>query len=240
MASKDPLNRDPNTVRNPGGQTGVARPYAGDRASKQQITGNQVGHANFGFKGYAPGAGRQDPRDPASQEVAKNRIAARGAPGGGGTESGGGILENWFNARATGTDPASEYAMKRGMNAIDDRMSAGGSFNSGVRGQQISDYAANVEAQRMGQLDALAGGASGEHLGRLNMMFNQGMGLASGQAGLSSQYDLGAAGNMDAANRAQQQMFLNKAGVDSQYAQGRLNTLAGAYSAYQSGKGSGS
>lgn len=157
-------------------------------------------------------------------------------PAGGGSESGAGILENWFNARASGTDPAYEYAMDRGMDSIDDRMAAGGSFNSGARGRQISDFAANMGAQRLGQLDALAGGASGEHLGRLNMMFNQGLGVAGGQAGLASQYDLGAAGNMDAANRAQGQMFLDKAGVDSQFAQGRLNSLINAYSAYQSGK----
>jgi hypothetical protein len=79
-----------------------------------------------------------------------------------GSQSGPGILESWFNQRANGTDPAYEYAMQRGGDAIDTRMAAGGSFNSGARGQQQSDFAANMAAQRMGQLDALAGGASGE------------------------------------------------------------------------------
>ncbi len=183
--------------------------------------GGTVAPAPDPGKGYRPDLAPQPP--------------AQNTPG---TESGGGILENWFNARASGSDPAYEYAMKRGGDEIDNRMSAGGSFNSGARGQALTDFAANMGAKRLGQLDTLAAGASGEHLGRLGMMFNQGLGIAGGKAGLSTAYDLGAAGNMDAANRAQQQMFLNKAGVDSQFAQGRLNSLINAYAAYESGGGS--
>ncbi len=152
-----------------------------------------------------------------------------------GSQSGPGILESWFNQRATGADPAYQYAMNRGMDAVDNRMAAGGAFNSGARGQQLSDFAANMGAQRSAQIDSLAAGASGEHLGRLGLMFNQGMGLANGESGLATAYDLGAAGNMQAANQAQQQMNLNKAGVDSQFAQGRLNTAINAYTAYNSG-----
>lgn len=152
-----------------------------------------------------------------------------------GSQSGPGILESWFNQRAAGTDPAYDYSMKRGMEALGNRSAAAGNFNSGAARQQESDFAANMAAQRMGQLDALAGGASGEHLGRLGLMFQQGLGIAGGQAGQASAYDLGAAGNMAAANQAQQQMFLNKAGVDQQAAQAGINNLLGIYAAYQSG-----
>ena len=156
-----------------------------------------------------------------------------------GTESGPGILESWFNQRANGTDPAYEYAMNRGGDAIDTRMAAGGSFNSGARGQQLSDFAANMAAQRMGQLDTLAGGASGEHMGRLGMMFNQGLGIANGLSGAGTAYDLGAAGNMSAAAQAQQQMALNKAGVDAKANAGLANTVLNAYAISQSGRGGG-
>lgn len=153
-----------------------------------------------------------------------------------GSASGPGILENWFNQRAAGTDPAFEYGMKRGNEALDNNFAAAGSFNSGAAAQGKSDLYANLVSQRMGQLDALAGGASAEHQGRLNAMFGQGLGLAQGQSGLASAYDLGAAGNMEAANQAQQQMQLNKAGVDQQAAQSHLNSLIQGYAAYQSGK----
>lgn len=157
------------------------------------------------------------------------------APGSGaepamGTESGPGILENWFNRRASGTDPAYEYTMGRGMDAIDNRMAAGGSFNSGARGQQLSDFGANMGAQRMSSLDSLAGGASGEHQGRLNSMFQQMLGLSSGQAGLAGAYDISAANNMSASDQAILQMMLNKAGVDSKADQGFLNNLFSAVS----------
>jgi hypothetical protein len=144
-----------------------------------------------------------------------------------GSQSGPGILENWFNQRAAGTDPAYEYSMKRAGEDIDRRNAATGSFGGGAHAQQLSDMYANMEARRMGQLDNLAGGASGEHLGRLGLMFNQGLGLAGGQSGLASAYDLGAAGNMDAATRAQMQLNLNKYGVDAAGNQSAINTVTG-------------
>lgn len=156
-----------------------------------------------------------------------------------GSQSGPGILEQWFNERANGTDPGYQYAMNRGMNDIDSRMAAGGSYNSGARGQQLSDFAANMGAQRESQLDALAGGASGEHLGRLGMMFGEGQAIAGGQAGQASAYDLGAAGNMAAANNAQTQMNLNKAGIDSQANQAFYNNILAAYGLSRSGGGGG-
>lgn len=146
-----------------------------------------------------------------------------------GSQSGPGILESWFNQRATGTDPAFEYASKRGMETLGNRYSAAGAFNSGAARQGESDFMANLVAQRMGQLDSLAGGASGEHMGRLGMMFGQGLGIAGGEAGLSSAYDLGAAGNMAAANEAQRGMALQKAGVDSQANQALVNNAMNIY-----------
>lgn len=146
-----------------------------------------------------------------------------------GSQSGPGILESWFNQRASGTDPAFNYAAERGMETLGNRSAAAGNFNSGAARQQESDFYANLVAQRMGQLDQLAAGASGEHIGRLGLMFNQGLGLAGGQAGQASAYDLGAAGNMAAANQAQQQMFLNKAGIDSQGNQAAFGNIASLY-----------
>lgn len=147
------------------------------------------------------------------------------APPTGGSESGAGILENWFGQRASGTDPAYEYSMKRGMDSIDNRMAAGGSFNSGARGMQLSDFAANMGAQRVGQLDQLATGASAEHRGRLNDMFAQMMGLAGGQSGINSAYDLAAGGAMSQALAAALGFGTNKAGVDSQSQQTGLNNI---------------
>lgn len=144
-----------------------------------------------------------------------------------GTESGPGILESWFKQRAEGTDPAFEYASKRGMQELGTRSAAAGGFNSGAARQQESDFMANLTAQRMGQLDALAGGASGEHQGRLDSMFRTGLGLAGGQAGTSGAYDLGAANALNTANQAILAMYLNKAGVDSQSNQQGLNNLFG-------------
>jgi hypothetical protein len=145
-----------------------------------------------------------------------------------GTQSGPGILEQWFNQRANGTDPGYEYAMGRGMDAIDNRMAAGGSYNSGARGQQLSDFASNMGAQREGQLDALAGGASGEHQGRINSLFSQMLGLAGGQAGTMGQYDLASANSNNALMNAIVQMMGAKAGVDSKANQGLINTGLGA------------
>lgn len=146
-----------------------------------------------------------------------------------GSQSGPGILEQWFNQRATGSDPAFNYGVQRGMRDLGDRYAAAGAFNSGAARQGESDLYANLLSQRMGQLDSLAAGASGEHLGRLGLMFNQGLGLAGGQSGLASAYDLGAAGNMQAATQAQQQMALNKAGVDQLGNQSAINLFSSIY-----------
>jgi hypothetical protein len=142
-----------------------------------------------------------------------------------GSQSGPGILENWFNQRANGTDPAYEYATKRGMEQLGTASAARGGFNSGAARQQESDFMANMGAQRTGQLDALAGGASGEHQNRLNSMFNQGQALAGGQSGINSAYDLAAGKSMSDALSALLGFTTNKAGVDSKSNQQGLSNL---------------
>ncbi len=153
-----------------------------------------------------------------------------------GTQSGPGILESWFNQRANGTDPAYEYGMKRGGDEIDNRMAAAGSFNSGARNQQLSDFAANSNAQRMGQLDALAGGASGEHQNRLNSMFSQGNALAGGESGINSAYDLAAGKTQSDALSALLGYQTEKAGIDSKANQGLINNGFGLFSSIYGGK----
>lgn len=155
--------------------------------------------------------------------------AVPGGPSPTGSQSGPGILEQWFNLRSQGGDPAFDYGLMRGNQQIENQYGAAGAFNSGAARQAEGDLYANLLSQRMGQLDQLAAGASGEHLGRLGLQFQQGLGLAGGQAGLASAYDLGAAGNMQAATQAQQQMGLNRAGVDQQGNQSAINLFSSIY-----------
>lgn len=225
------------TAVGPGG--GTARSYNRhtEGTARGQVDPNRssraVGYKTYSGTGPLQGAavpGTGFPNQGAKEAAQEQQIAPMG------TQSGPGILESWFNQRATGTDPAFEYAMNRGMEGLGNRYAASGAFNSGAARQQESDLMANLISQRMGQLDALAGGASGEHQGRLNAMFSQGLGLAQGQSGLSSAYDLGAAGNMDAANRAQTQMNLLKTGVDAQGNQGAINNIMAFWGMGQGGK----
>lgn len=148
-----------------------------------------------------------------------------GKPPAYGSESGPGILENWFNQRATGTDLASQYATKRGLDALGDRYAAAGNYNSGAARQGEGDLLANIEAQRAGQLDALAGGASGEHQNRLNSMFGTGSSIAAGRSGINSAYDLAAAKAQSDALSAALGFGINKAGVDSKANQAGLSNI---------------
>jgi len=181
-----------------------------------------------------PQAAPYDPAASASAAAAAG-AAARDAAGMGsmpapptaGTESGPGILEDWFNQRAKGIDSAYEYATNRGMQKLGTASAARGGFNSGAARQQESDFMANMGAQRMGQLDSLAAGASGEHQGRLNSMFGQGLGLAGGQSGINSSYDLAAGKAMSDALSALLGFTTNKAGVDSKSNQQGLGNILG-------------
>lgn len=119
-----------------------------------------------------------------------------------GTNSGPGIMQQWFNERATGTDPGWEYATKRGLTALDNEAAARGGYNSGAAEQGDRDFMANALSQREGQLDTLAGGASNEYDRNLATMLGMGMGLAGGQAGLGGTYDVAGANAMSGANNA--------------------------------------
>lgn len=197
---------------------GGAWNYGKDWSQASAKPVSQAGKEATGAAGAAP--------MPASASITNPDLGLDGAPAQG-TESGPGILESWFNQRAAGSDPGYEYATSRGMKDLNNAYAARGMFNSGAAMQGTSDYLANSGAQRMAQLDSLAGGASGEHQGRLNSMFGQGQALAGGQSGLAGQYDLGAANAMSTADQAQLMMALQKAGVDQKAAQGFINNLLG-------------
>jgi len=142
-----------------------------------------------------------------------------------GTESGPGILEQWFNQRANGTDPGWEYGMGRATAELNRQSAARGGFNSSASMRSLSDLYSGAVSQRESQLDALAGGASGEHQGRLNSMFNEALGLANGQAGTGSGYDINTGNNMSQMDIAQIQLALDKAGVDQKTRQAILGTI---------------
>jgi hypothetical protein len=156
-----------------------------------------------------------------------------------GSESGNSYLEDRYLQRLYGTDPAFNYAQQRGMQALGNQYSAAGMANSGAARQGESDFMANLIAQSQGQLDTLAAGATGARQRKLEDMFSQGLGIAGGQAGAGTAYDLGAAGNMSAAAQAQQQMNLQKAGVDAKANQGLINNAMSLYGLYQQGQGGG-
>lgn len=119
-----------------------------------------------------------------------------------GTNSGPGIMQQWFNERATGTDPGWEYGNKVGLTALDNAAAARGGYNSGAAEANDSNFMANSLAQREGQLDALAGGASAENTAETGQMVGLGMGLAGGEAGLGGAYDVAGANAMSGANNA--------------------------------------
>ena len=160
-----------------------------------------------------------------------NPASATGAGGSAptyGTQSGPGILQQWFDERANGTDPGYEYATGRGLTALNNQYAARGGFDSGASEQGDSDYLANMGSQRESQLDQLAGGASNENANQVSQMMGLGMGLGGGEAGLAGAYDLGAGGAMTNANNtglqlsgeaamipylARQQMMQNATGL---------------------------
>lgn len=145
----------------------------------------------------------------------------------GGSQSGPGIMEQWFNQRASGTDPGWEYGMGRATDSINKQFAARGGYNSSGAMQSLGDMYANAQSQREGQLDTLAGGASSEHRGRQNDMFSQGMGLAQGQAGTAGAYDQ-AQGSAQSQQLANQLMLqLTKSGVDQATAQAQVNAILG-------------
>lgn len=144
-----------------------------------------------------------------------------------GSESGPGLLDQWFNERATGTDPGYEYETNRGLKALDNEYAARGGYNSGAATQADSDYLANMGAKREGQLDSLASGASGERQNSLSTMLGFGTGITSGMAGLTGNYDLGAANALNTGNAAALQLGTNAATAPYLANQGMMQNLTG-------------
>jgi hypothetical protein len=225
----------------PGGKTGTATGGAPAPAPGNNVPWTGVAG---GINGGARGPNAPTPTIASTPGGFKAGIARTGGAGAGngaqggtpapagtgdpyGYASGPTYLENRYLSRLFGTDPAYEYALKRGGNEIDDRMAAGGSYNSGARGQQLSDFAANAMAQSEGQLDSLAAGATGARQSSLNSMFGTGGSLASGQSGINSAYDLAAGGAMSNALSALLGYTTSKAGVDSKSNQQGWNNVIG-------------
>lgn len=117
-----------------------------------------------------------------------------------GTQSGPGILQQWFDQRAGGTDPGWEYGLGRAQTALNNQYASRGAFDSGAALQGQGDMLSNALSQREGQLDQLAHGASAENANQVSQMLGFGNSLAGGESGLAGQYDLGAGGAMTSAN----------------------------------------
>lgn len=196
-------------------------------------TGNQQGAAAAGAAAGATAAGNNQVNNPAvnpnlpNSTVPGSAAMLAKAPPTYGTQSGPGVLDQWFNERASGTDPAYEYETKRGLTSLDNAAAARGGYNGGASMQQDSDYLANMGAQREGQLDSLATGASGENQANLNSMLGLGMGLAGGEGSMGTAYDVGGANAMSAANTTG--LGLGAQGVGLQYGanQNLINNGAG-------------
>lgn len=203
------------------GQTAATNP---EWIGAAQVNGSSPYQSNYGAAGasitpqnpkpvvsYAPKpAAAPAPVAPAAPPP--NTPAPVASPWG--SQSGPGLLEQWFSQRANGTDPGWEYAMGRGTAMLNRASAARGGFNSSAAFQGLSNLYANMGSQREAQLDELAGGASAEHQNRLNSMFNQGIGIAGGQVGAAQPYGM-AAGGADAQAAAEAyQASLIQAGVD--------------------------
>lgn len=162
--------------------------------------------------------------------------AAPAAPAGPtyGTQSGPGILDQWFNERASGTDPGWEYATGRAADSINNQYAARGGYNSSGATQSLGDMYANATTQRESQLDALATGASNERQNSLNSMFTQGLGIANGVSGAGEQYGLASGTEQQQNTQNQIYLSLTKAGVDAKTAQAEAAAIAGGFNAVNS------
>lgn len=179
---------------------------------------------NYGASPYAPATTYMDPSTltpPQSSGYGASSTPTYG------TQSGPGIMQQWFSQRASGTDPGWEYATKRAGTSLDNAYAARGMYNSGAALQGQGDMLANMTSQREGQLDALAGGASNEYGADLNRMIGMGTGLANSEAGLGSAYDLGAGNALNTGNAAALQLGTNAAMIPYLAKQGLMQNLFG-------------
>lgn len=218
------------------GGKAVKPPAAQADPNQQGVLGNAFGGGYGAGNGSLPTSG--SPGEKASdfltnpkfggKATAPGPVGGRDASGNpnapGGSESGPGILEQWFNQRANGIDQGYQYAMDRGTRNLNNEAAARGGYNSGATLQSIGDFSANMGAQREAQLDALAGGASGEHSKRLEDMFGIGTTLAKDQAGTAGGYDSAAGAGLSESQKAQLQLLLNKMGVDPAQAKALFNS----------------
>ena len=69
-------------------------------------------------------------------------------------------VEDLYNQRKNGVDPAAAYEDSRATEQINNQLAARGGYNSGAGTRQIDDYYANVGAQRSKQLADLAATSS--------------------------------------------------------------------------------
>lgn len=209
--------------------------YMPGNGTTDQVYGtpDQQGAAARSAQGAATAAGNNQVNNPAvnpnlpNSTVPGSDAAMAAAPPTYGTQSGPNLMDQWFNERASGTDPGYEYATSRGLTSLDNAAAARGGFNGGASMQQDSDYLANMGSQREGQLDQLAGGAQSADQSQLNTMLGMGMGLAGGQAGLGAAYDTSGANAMSAANSTG--LSLGAQGIGLQYGanQNSMNQLMG-------------
>lgn len=154
-----------------------------------------------------------------------------------GSQSGPTAVEDWFNQRASGTDPGWEYATGRAQDQINNQYAARGGYNSSGATQSLSDMYANATSQREGQLDTLANSATIAHQNALNEMFNVGGGIASGQAGTAATYDTASGAAQGQGLQNTLNLGAAKNGVDAANTQSEISLATNAIKAYQGGSG---
>lgn len=241
----------PRTTRNAPGVTNGQSPWKGVSTPLGQAAGNRyLETANrppeLPPDNTAPGGTASGPG--ILEQWFNQRVDSSGKPG---------ILEDWFTQRANGSDPGYEYAMRRGIGDINREFASRGGYNSSAALGRISDYTANMGAQRQAQLDQLASGASGEkstrttqldtlatgasneYRSRLADMFNTAGDIANGRAATSGKYDQAIADAIATGNTAELMMMLNRAGIDQQTAQQFVDFMIAGGKTYAGIKGAG-
>lgn len=226
-------------------QIGAAVANASTTAGGPSSPGGQYGPSNSTSPGYVapkyagPAPAPAAPAAPAAAPKwngapVRSQTAAEAPASTYGSQSGPGILDQWFNQRASGTDPGWEYATGRATDAINNQYAARGGYNSSGATQSIGDMFANATAQRESQLDSLATGASNEHQNSLNSMFTQGLGIANGVSGAGEQYGLASGTEQQQNTQNQIYLSLTKAGVDAKTAQAEAAAISGGFNTVNS------
>lgn len=230
---------------------GASAPVAS--ASQQGVPGQQASRGSTGFGGGTQtsattggplasmwgGATSMGPMGAGTGQGAW-RAPGSAAPAGAsttGANSGPTTVEDWFQKRASSTDPGWEYATGRAQDQINNQYAARGGYNSSGATQSLSDMYANATSQRESQLDSLANEATSAHQNALNEMFNVQGGLAGGQAGTAAGYDTASGSAQSQGLQNDLNLALNKSTIDQTNNQAKLDyetniakTLVGATS----------